>query len=147
MSDRWVRFDTYERDVLTTTKRGFYAYKKVRVFVKDHGEMPGIATLWIPKGTRVKCYAGLLYRTPRGYGKCRAEQAKVVAIHVFKSWGTHGVKPQFGQSVATARSQWDDEFRYYKGKIARPRGYFEETFSTCGNGIHFYRTKREAFNH
>jgi hypothetical protein len=60
--------------------------------------------------------------------KCRCSEAEVVAV--------------FGGAVGI--SIHDDTFIYEVGKTVRPSGFNEDRWATCGEGIHFFITRKEA---
>jgi hypothetical protein len=68
--------------------------------------------------------------------KCRASQAKVLAIYDGK------------KQVKTGVSQHDPSFAYRVGRIVKPKEPFSDKWmEECASGIHFYITRIEAENH
>ena len=91
-----------------------------------------------------KCAGGLIVelripaKAKRSHGaerKCRCSEAVPVAIF-------DGEK-----KVKTAKSLHDSKFTYTVGKTAKPDGFDEDRWNTCGQGIHFYLTREEAEAH
>jgi len=65
--------------------------------------------------------------------KCRAEYAKVAAIFDAE-----------GDPVNSVSGDYDEEIIYTVGEIVRPDSYNDDPRIECTNGIHFFRTRKEA---
>jgi hypothetical protein len=65
--------------------------------------------------------------------KCRAEFVKVLEIIDIN-----------GDKVSHCNGDYDHEFVYEVGKIARPDNYDPNPRVDCSNGIHFFLTRKEA---
>ena len=60
-------------------------------------------------------------------GKCRAEYAEVLEV--------------IGAEVGVSKQE--ETFLYHVGEIVRPDS-FDESLTTCSNGIHFFLTRKQA---
>jgi uncharacterized protein YjbI with pentapeptide repeats len=110
-------------------RKSLIVYKKLR----DEA----IATLRIP--SRAARTASLSSNSPEmrsegKFGKCRAEQAFVVAI-----------EDREGKPANTGKSWYNDNFIYEVGKEVKPtQNYNPDIRVECTSGVHFFMTKEEA---
>lgn len=98
-------------------------YKKAYVKNKDYIKV--IVKLLIPaKAKRLNGYSN----------KCRAEYAKVLEIY--------NVDGEISK-YRTGQSAYDEDTFYVKNRIVKADS-FDESREVCSNGIHFFRTFKEA---
>lgn len=100
-------------------------YKKVRI--KNY--TPIIATLLLPEGT-------ILYTSEQGFRrrKLRASQAIVLELRTMRS----------NRLLQTAKSEWDNSFRYRVDEFVFPKKPFCRKKQECASGIHCFATEAEA---
>jgi hypothetical protein len=71
-----------------------------------------------------------------GSRKCRASEAKVVGVRPC------GGRPEWtGQKLVSLH---DRTFEYRVGETVTPREPFDESYTECASGIHFFLTREEA---
>jgi hypothetical protein len=100
------------------------------VAAADRLHMPVLVTLLLPRGTEINHWPSRLD------AKGRASQARVVSIEDEKG----------GQHLK-AYSSHDRNFFYAPGVVVKPVGGFDEALSReCARGIHFFRSKRAAWD-
>lgn len=114
-------------------------YKKCRWDDKNYTRHSALVVLKIGRLTQ--------RMQPRNY-KCRAAEAKVVAIYKVDQ-DEYGRNKLTKTKLALARSSYDDSFIYRVGKVARPKGeqYNHAEIHECSAGIHFFLTKQEALEY
>ena len=101
---------------------GFTAFKKVYFL-----GMPYIAQLYVPADAK---------RSSSTSRKCRCSKAKVIKFLRLD---------RTEAKIDGARSSWDPNFNYYKGKYVEPNKKFDENrWNECSSGIHFFMTFQEA---
>ena len=94
-----------------------------------------------------------LEKTMIGYKKCR--HGVIVTLEIPKSAVVFGINKRkyrtnaakvigFDRDIEKAVSLYDSNFVYRKGEMVYPDMFDCEYNQECGNGIHFYRTKKEA---
>ena len=69
--------------------------------------------------------------------KCRASKAIVVSI----------TDVEGKESVASVRSDWNNNFIYTVGEIVEVKDFDENRWNECSTGIHHYITREEAVKH
>lgn len=121
-------------------KKPIIVYKKVFVASKNNRprSIPVLATLQLPKGTRVygECYEANRQIESFERGKYRASKAQVLSLK------TIGGK----RKVKTAFPWWDTEFIYEVGETVKPTKGFSRKTDLCAGGIHFFYSKEEAID-
>lgn len=104
---------------------GFTAFKKVYFL-----GMPYVAQLYVPADAK---------RSSSTSRKCRCSKAKVI-----KFLRLDGAEAK----IDCARSSYDPNFNYYKGKYVEPQYRFDENrWNECSSGIHFFITFQEAVDY
>lgn len=114
----------------------FTAYKKC-VSRNKSGEavQEYVVTLKIPAtAKRVKP------RSWCGENKCRASSAKVVKIEPCR----HDNVPH---NLKRVYSLYDEKFSYEVGQVVTPDYYNSNSYESCGAGINFFMTRKEAENY
>ena len=99
-------------------------YKKTFVKDVDYYETVIVKLLIPAKAKRLNGYSN----------KCRAEYAKVLEIY-----DANGKISKY----RTGQSSYHNDVYYVKNRIVRPDS-FDESREVCSNGIHFFRTFKEA---
>jgi hypothetical protein len=133
-------------------KTGFIAYKKARTCSIPMAIRSCIVTLFIPASAKKIAgqwnqssrYAKRDGMTTTQYkasqnmpaGKMRASKAIVVSIKTF-----NGKDLKEAYSIHTIRGK---RMKYVVGKTVTPATWNKSINTTCGGGIHFFRTKNEA---
>ena len=104
---------------------GFTAFKKVHFL-----GMPCVAQLYVPADAK---------RSSATSRKCRCSKAKVIKFLRLD---------RAEAKIDRARSSWDPNFNYYKGKYVEPKFPFDENrWNECSSGIHFFMTFAEAVDY
>lgn len=70
--------------------------------------------------------------------KCRASRAKVLGFYPYR--GQKELVGQFG----SIRSKHDPRFCYFKGRVVKPTGKFDDSPFVCSSGIHFFVKRSDA---
>ena len=112
-------------------ERGFKTINHEITVYKSIGNH--VVMLSLPVGTRI--YVGCWNLNKQ---KCRADQARVVAIFKLSSSG------DYISDIKSNRSSWCAEITYRVGEIVKPKRPFHTLELECASGIHFFYTLKEA---
>ncbi|MNK09858.1 hypothetical protein D3C87_278420 [compost metagenome] len=125
--------------IMLNTQRPIHAFKALRPnrwnkYTRDAYEDNNIiiANLIVPTNTKVFMSTGR-YDAPT---KSRAEQAYIHSLVNLKT----------GEEVLKASSDWDPNFRYFSGGIARVKDY-NPSYYLSGGGIYLFLDLEEAKNY